>query len=87
MGGGGGTHTEYVKAQTPEVFRPVAPVRTAPEALPDNFGNDVSIQTGVTRNASAKKAKQKGVSQLVIPLDGNVQSGGVAPVRQPQGVV
>lgn len=87
-GGGGGSSTSYEKAPEPKVYKPVAPHRTAAPAMPDVVGEQPVIYTGVTETAQDRKLKARGpMESLVIPLEGNTQSGGVAPVRKPTGVV
>ena len=86
MGGGGSNTVSYIKAQAPDVYTPVAPVRTSPEAPPENLG-DPLVSIGAKRTEDEKKLKSSGVSQLVIPLQGNTQAGGYTPVKTPTGVV
>ena len=89
MGGGGGApSTTEERAATPQVFKPIAPHRTAAPAMPDVTGEQPVIYTGATTTANDRKLKARGpMSSLVIPLEGNTQSGGVAPTRKPTGVV
>jgi len=87
MGGGGTNTTSYIAAQAPEVFTPVAPTRTAPEAMPENI-DQALVSTGAKRTEDEKKLKASGAtSQLVIPLQGNTQSGGYTAPATPTGVV
>jgi len=87
MGGGGGSDTTtYIKSQAPEVFTPIAPERTAPEAMPENAG-EALFTSGAKRTEKEKTDKNLGSSRLVIPLEGAAQSGGFVEPRTPTGVV
>lgn len=87
MGGGGGkSTTTSIKADAPDVFSPQAPDRGAPGEMPDNY--DQALFTGGAKRTADEKAKANlGTSRLVIPLEGDAQSGGYTAPRTPQGVV
>jgi hypothetical protein len=86
MGGGSGT-VSYIKAQAPDVFTPSAPTRTKAEAMPENI-DQAAVSTGVKRTEEENKLKSTGAtSQLVIPLQGNTQSGGYVEPSTATGVV
>ena len=85
-GGGGGSTVSKVAAAAPEVYAPVAPTRTAAEAMPTNF--DKALFTSGAKETAAQKAKKAaGASRLVIPIESTAQSGGYTAPRTPTGVV
>jgi hypothetical protein len=89
MGGSsGGTSVQHIAAQAPDVFNPVAPERTAPEAMPEHI-DEAGFTTGAKRTNEEKKQKSLGTSRLVIPLEntGTTQAGGYTKPKTPSSVV
>lgn len=86
MGGGNSSSTTSIKAQLPDVFTPIAPTTTAPEALPENL-DEALFTSGASRTDAENVDKRLGTSRLVIPLGDNTQSGGYTAPRTPTGVV
>jgi len=87
MGGSSGGGTSYIKAKAPDVFTPIAPERTAAEAMPENI-DEAGFTAGTKRTASEKKKAAQGASRLVIPLtEGTTQAGGYTTPSTPTGVV
>ena len=83
---GGSSSTSYIKSAIPDVFTPIAPQRSAPEAMPENI-DKASFTSGVKRTDKEKTKATTGASRLVIPLTGNTQAGGYTSPTTAQGVV
>jgi len=87
MGGGGKSSTDYIAAQAPDVFTPIAPERTSAEAMPENI-DQAAFTTGAKRTAEEKAKAATGTSSLVIPLtESTSQAGGYTAPATPTGVV
>lgn len=95
MGGssGGGNTTSYIKAAAPGTNAPIAPVRTAAGAQPDNI--EQAQFTGGTKTTDAENiAAGQGSSRLIIPLadklkasGDNTQSGGTTAAPKASTIV
>lgn len=90
MGGSsGGSSTTYVKAKQPTTVAPIAPVRTAAGAQPEN-AEQAQFSSGAKITEAEAIASGKGSSRLVIPLEqekDNVQSGGFTQAPTASSIV